>query len=124
MLGTAIAVAVLLEFGNVPLDISLWIGLPYLCLLILERLFHRNAFERVVMLVLVLLATSFGFVALLDGLFLHAGLLVTTDPNVSHLVTIFVPMHQLIYCLLVAVGLLLVRLCVFLSRRHHPTTLA
>jgi hypothetical protein len=111
------AVCVVLALAQVPLGVCLWVGLPYLCLFLIELLFHRNTFERLVVFVAAFLATVFGFVAMLDGLFLHAGILVTKDLNVAHLVTLFVPFYQLPLAIVAALVILFTRLlaCV---RRH------
>ncbi len=88
----------------------LWLALPYVCLLLLERVFHKNRFERVIVFVFALFVASYGVLALLDGLVLHEGFLVSTDIRISHLVTLFLPINQMQYCFLFAAFMLLSRL--------------
>lgn len=104
---SAVCTAVALHCGAEPLVAWAWAALPYVVLAGIAWMFRRTLFEQALTCGVGSPASIYGAVALLDGLVLHRGWLVSTKVDTAHLVSFFVPLLQLqAYGFVIAVILL------------------
>ena len=103
--------------GLVGVEIAAWTVSPYVALALLASVFVKTRAQRVTVLVGAATISFFGLVSLADGLLLRTGILVDTDPQITHLLFLFLPIHQGVGCLLTAIVALFMCLLNYISLR-------
>ena len=105
IVGTAavVTVAAFFEFHEGLVGMAQWTVTPYVALALLASVFVKTRAERVTVLVGAAAISFYGLVLLADGVFLRTGILVNMDPQILHLLLLFLLIHQWLGCLLTGI---------------------